>query len=568
MIAAGLGCMFVVTLAAAPSTQPALEIEGTRLTVRTPAVEASFDGPVLKSVRPPGSDVEFIHPAAAGPGVDLLYLDGSLLGTDKHQQIAVRRISDSAARIEVTGEDSTRTLLVAVDPDNHDIRITPDGLSNRRGLRAVRWTTSYHPECTFVLPCVNGIRFGKSQPHPPSHRFAWPAEWNVQLAIAERGDFSLMVHAEDRDCRFKALQLTRQPDHSDLGFETEPPGPLWDNRTAGGIEWRLNVYRGDWQTPAQRYKAWMDDVYNLAEKARHRPAWVNNITLAICWAGPNPAMLDALAAAHPPAQTLIHLADWRTDKYDVNYPNYVPREDVLTYMTKAREMGFHVMPHFNYFSVYYQHPFFHTVRDFQLRTVDKNQPDGWHWPTGTHDYTRMGYIHPGLGVWRNKLIDVLGEACDKMGTDVAFIDQTQCTWNADNAVVQGMNTIQGMRTLEAQFAAVRPGLVLGGEALTEISFQGQAFAQAHILEGWGKLESKHVDIQHHLNQFLWGEHTRVIGYYHVSPGAEDFDKGIEIYERMHAIPTLVTGNPKDISEPSPLTRRVLNRAKGITTQPK
>jgi hypothetical protein len=29
-----------------------------------------------------------------------------------------------------------------------------------------------------------------------------------------------------------------------------------------------------------------------------------------------------------------------------------------------------------------------------------------------------------------------------MGTDVAFIDQTLCTWNTDNGLVQGMNTIE------------------------------------------------------------------------------------------------------------------------------
>ncbi|MBI4579430.1 MAG: hypothetical protein HY718_06985, partial [Planctomycetes bacterium] len=513
--------------------------------------------------RPAGDDTEFVHPSAAGPGIDLLYLDGGLLGTDKHQQTTVRRISDRAARIEVSGEDSTRTLLVCADADTGDVRILPDGLSSRRGLRAVGWTLSAHPDAAVILPCVNGLRFRSNQPHPPSHRFAWPMEWNAQLVILEQGEYSAMVHCEDRTRQFKALQLTRQGDRTDLGFDTEPPGPLWDNRTAGGIEWRVNTYRGNWRVPATRYRQWLLAGGDLRANARHRPDWVDGITLAVCWAAAKPEMLDALAAVHPPARTLIHLSDWRTDKYDVNYPDYTPTDKALQYMAKARQLGFHVMPHFNYFSVYYKHPFFQTVGDFQVRSLDKNEPQGWHWPPETHDYTRMGYIHPGLGAWRSKLIDVVGEACDRTGTGVAFIDQTLCTWNTDNGLVQGMNTIEGMRQLHDEFDAVRPELLLAGEGLNEVSFQRQGFAQGHIFQGWGKLEQKHVDAQHGICQLLWGSHTRLIGYYHLNPGNEDFEKGIEVYERMGAVPTIVTNNPKDLSEPSPLTKRILDRARGL-----
>ncbi|HOJ73341.1 MAG TPA: DUF6259 domain-containing protein [Phycisphaerae bacterium] len=554
--------LHAVILGIVLSASPSVDVQDTRLTIKTATVEVVFDGPVLTSLRPAGSTVEFIHPNASGPGVDLMYLDSSTVGTDKQQTIAVRKLSDFAARVEISGADTERTLTIVPDPDTGDIRITPDGVSNRRGLRAVRWTLAAHPQATAILPCVNGLEVRSDRPHPPTRRFPWPFEWNAQLAILQQADASVMVHCEDRAYQFKALHLIRSGDRVDLGFESEPPGPLWDNRTAGGIEWRLNAYRGDWKTPATRYRKWMEHAYDLAAKRQHRPAWVKDIKFVQCWAASVPEMLDALAAVHPPHETLIHLSDWRTDKYDVNYPEYTPSDQTLAYMAKAREMGFHVMPHFNYYCVWYQHPFYQKVRDFQLRTVDQNRPDGWHWPPETHNYTRMAYIHPGFGVWRNKLIEVVSEACSKTGTDVAFLDQTLCTWNTDNGLVQGMNTIEGMHKLQEQLAAIHPGLVLAGEGLNEISFQWQCFAQAHIFEGWGKLEQKHVDAQHSICQFLWGDHTRLIGYYHVSPGNEDFDKGIATYERMGALPTIVTNNPKDLREPSELTRRILDRAAG------
>lgn len=371
----------------------------------------------------------------------------------------------------------------------------------------------------------------------------------------------MMIHCQDRAFQFKALRVAREGDRTELCFESEPPGPLWQNRTAGGIEWRINVYRGDWKVPATRYRDWMADAYDLANKRRSRPAWVEKITLAACWSPASEELLDALAAVHPPEETLIHLSGWRTEKYDVNYPDYTPSEKDLKFMAKARGAGFHVMPHFNYFAVYYEHPFYQEVRDFQIRSVGRNEPEGWHWPPETHDYTRMGYIHPGLGVWRNKLIDVVLDACSKMGTDAAFIDQTLCTWNTDNGLVEGMNTIEGMHLLQEEFAAVRPDLMLAGEGLNEISFQRQCFAQAHIHDGWGKLEPKHVGAAHSICSFLWAGHTKLIGYYHLRPGQEGFELGIELYERMGALPTITTGNPKDLLEMSAATKRIFDRAK-------
>lgn len=548
-----------------PAAAPSIEIDGQKLTARSQTVEVRFDGASITSVKPVGQDLEFIHAKPADPGSDLLYLNGTTLGTDKHQAVDIKKLSDVAARITMTGADSQRSLTVTLDPDTGDVRVTPDGISNRRGLRAVRWQVPIHAKATAILPVVNGMQFRSDQPHPPSRRHPWPFKWEAQLTIAQRDGWCMMIHCEDQAYQFKALQVTRDGDRTILGFESEPPGPLWPNRTAGGIEWRLNVYHGDWKVPADRYRRWMRRAYDLEAKRRHRPEWVDDISLAACWAGSNVSMLDALAEVHPPNETLIHLSNWRTEKYDVNYPDYTPSEKALEYMAKAREMGFHVMPHFNFFAVYYQHPAYQEVRDFQIRSPDLNEPQGWHWPPQTHDYTRMGYIHPGLGIWRNTLMDAVLDACRQTRTDVAFIDQTLCTWNTDNALVQGMNTIEGMRKMQEQFAAIRPGLVLVGEGLNEISFQRECFAQAHIFDGWGKLERKHVDIAHPINAFLWGDHTKLIGYYHLRPHEEGYELGIEIYERMNALPTIITNNVKDLKEMTPATKRIFDRAKQIST---
>lgn len=540
-----------------------ITVEGQKLTARTSTVQAVFDGPAIVSLTDAEGSVLFTGTEPPAPGTDLFYLNGNTLGQDKHQSVSVRQISPLAARITVQGDDSRRSMLVAVDPETHDILVTPDGLSNRRGLRSVGWRVPFAPEATVILPVVNGLQLRPDRPWPGNGRFGWPFQWCAQLAVVERNGHSLMIHCQDTQMRFKAVRVTRNGPKTELCLESEPTGPLWDNRTAGGIEWRINAYKGDWKVPATRYRDWLARTYDLQAKRKHRPAWVDRISLAVCWADArNESFLDALAAIHPPQETLIHLSgEWRTDKYDVNYPEFTPSEQGLKYMAKARKMGFHVMPHFNYFAIWMKHPFFQEVRDFQIRSVDQNNPEGWYWPPQTYDYTRMAYIHPGLGLWRDKLVDVLLETCGKMDTDTAFIDQTLCTWNTDNGQVQGLNTVEGMQQMQEEFAAIRPELVLAGEGLNEISFQRECFAQAHIHDGWGDLEAKHVEGVHPIGSFLWAGHTRLIGYYHLNPDNKDFDLGVEVYERMGVMPTIVSGNPKHLQEMSAGTKRIFDRAK-------
>lgn len=554
--------VFGLVMPVASHASAAVTVDGTRIVAKTAAAVATFDGPALVSFKPAGADVEFVHDVRPPFALELVYVTGgATLQKDKHETLTVRSLSPQAALVVVQGEDSRRELLITTDDDTGDICVTPSGMSNRRTLLAVRWTMSLADPADAILPVVNGLYVPANKAWPPAGRFPWPFQWNAQLAIAQRDGYACMIHSEDRLLTFKALNLARPDNRRELGFDTEMPGPIWDTRTAGGVTWRLSAYKGDWQVPATRYRRWMERAYDLPARRAHRPAWGDRVTLAVCWAEPRTDMLDALAAAHPPDQTLIHLSNWRTDKYDLNYPEYTPREDTIAYMTKAKHMGFHVMPHFNYFAVYYKNPFYEEVRDFQIRDVRTNEPQGWHWPPETHDYTRMGYIHPGLTHWRRKLIDVLLGACDRLDTDVAFIDQTLCTWNTDNGLVEGMNTIAGMQRLQDEFAMIRPDLVLVGEGLNEISFQRQCFAQGHIHDGWRGLETTHVDAAHPICAFLWAGHTRLIGYFKLNPDDPQFPLAIDVYERMGALPTITTNNPEYIRTMAEGTKRIFDAAR-------
>jgi len=536
-------------------------VEGQKIMVESDTFSARFDGAALVSLRSSNDDAEFLHPDAPDVPVDVFFTGRATLGKDKHEQCTVTQLSDVAARVVVVGEESDRSLLITLDRATGDLCVTPSSKTSRRGVVSVRWNLAFHPDADVILPCVNGILVKSNSGFPGNDRFPWPYRWNAQMVIAERDSNSCMIRSQDTTFKFKALNLARSGDETTLGFESETVGPLWQNNTAGGVEWRVNVYSGDWKVPAGQYRDCLKETHQLEAKRASRPDWVDEIDFTLGWEGANPAVLDLSAKFHPPEKTLIHLSGWRTDRYDHNYPVYTPTKETIAYMKKANEMGFKVMPHFNYFSVYYKNPFYQEVRDFQIRDAYRNEPQGWHWPPDTHDYTRMAYIHPGFGIWRRKLIEAVIEACDLLNAPIAFIDQTLCTWNTDNGLVENMTTVEGMWRLQEEFAAIRPDLVLAGEGLNEISFQRECFAQGHIHDGWrDNLEQHHVNAAHPICSFLWGKHCRLVGYYHLTPGLPDTDLGIEVYERMGAIPTAcrISASLEHIDPSLPQFRRLLD----------
>jgi hypothetical protein len=538
-----------------------IRVEGQKLFVESRNFRAAFTGASLTSVIHRGGQTQFCRGDDSVFPLELFFVNRDVVKEDKKQKIEVKSLSDLAARIIVTGAGTDRELFIRLDLITGDLCVTPEGRSlRRRGLLSVRWNIPFAREPDIVLPCINGIFVENDRSFPGNDRFPWPFRWNAQLVVLQLGSCSLMIHSEDTAFKYKALNLVRDDGLATLGFESEPVGPVWENDSAGGIEWRLNTYDGDWQVPAERYRSWMNQTYKLEEKRANRPEWVDDISFTLQRANADANLLEALAEIHPPERTLIHLSNWRASKYDIDYPDYIPSEQAEAFMEKANDMGFKVMPHYNYWAVDIGHPVFQQLRHWQVRSVARNELEGWYWPPATYDYTQMAYIHPGSGIWRRVLIDAVLNSSRKIEAPVVFIDQTLCTWNTDNGMVENMTTVEGMRQLQDEFVAIQPDIVLAGEGLNEISFQRECFAQAHIHDGWGELGPHHIPAAHSICSFLWEGHTRLVGYYHLNPNNKDVDIGIAVYQRMGAIPTLICNDPRLISKDQPTVKKIIDLA--------
>jgi len=270
-----------------------------------------------------------------------------------------------------------------------------------------------------VAPLFQGIVLPLDDPLIYNTRWEWPMSWEAGLAILQSKKGGFWIHTRDIRYRYKALKVGFDYDPYAVGMDTEAYGPVDDNLSAGGLCWRINVFEGDWHVPAELYRTWYWQAYDLESRERNRQPWMYDVTLAVCWCPGNPEILDSLVKILPPRKVLLHFPNWRTDPYDENYPTFIASEEGKTFIKKCQTMGFRIMPHFNSIDMDPSNPVYEQIRDFQYRTVEEKQLLGWSWYKGrgigvpesnmnrsqNRDKKVMVKVHPGLSMWRS----ILGE---------------------------------------------------------------------------------------------------------------------------------------------------------------
>jgi hypothetical protein len=469
-------------------------------------------------------------------------------------------------------------LTVSADPETGDLVVEQSAYSSRPGVRACRWNLAgLRPDLALVAPFFQGIRLSLEDPLIRNTRWPWPERWEAALAILQAKEGGFWVHAQDQQYRYKAVRVGTQGDPFSLGFESEAYGPTDGNLSAGGLSWRINVFQGDWKAPASRYRDWLWKAYGLAAEEETRRPWIHEVRFAVSWCPGDPAVLDALAKRLPPGRVLLHYPGWRSDPYDQNYPAYIASEGGRTFIRKAQEMGFRVMPHFNSVDMDPSHPVYPLIRDFQYRDIEKKDTKGWSWYDGRvigvpesneargrhRDKNVMVKVHPGLSMWRSVLSENILSAVRDLNLETVFIDVTLCSWNLYNSLVEGTTSTEGMNRLIRRVASLGKGLVVGGEGLNEITTQGLSFAQAHLFKSWQtSIEGLERTGGCALNEFLFGRLCRTFGYSGLSGKNADQELRMRLTVEHGGIPTVTVRSADEILNPNSAVKRMLDLARG------
>jgi hypothetical protein len=569
-----------VSLAVSENKKASMQVQGHKIIIDTSTQTAVIEKGFLTSLTNKKTGEKFIEGVAVdkAAALQLIYRGNGIIPIDesKFGNITTRQISPLRAEIVFHSWDGDGVILVSVEPESGAILIEPSAYSSRPGVLGCRWNMAgIRPDLKLVAPFFQGIKLKLDDSLIANSHWDWPLYWEAGLAILQSNKGGFWIHTEDNHYRYKALHVGSGAQKNHLGFDTQAYGPIDDNLSAGGLVWRINVFEGDWKVPAELYRDWLWDAYNLQEEEQKRKDWTRNVRFAVSWCPGDGNILDAISKKVNPKHCLIHYPNWRTDPYDENYPTYIPSEQARAFIKKGHEMGFRMMPHFNSVDMDPSNPAYAYLRDFQYRGIERKDLRGWSWYQGrglgvpesnasrlnNRDKKVMVKIHPGLSMWRSILGESILNAARQLDLETVFIDVTLVSHNLHNCFVEATTPTEGMKKIISHVASLGKGLVVGGEGLNEITMQGLSFAQAHLFKSWhNSIEGLQRAGGCNLNDFLFGKLCRTFGYSNLSGRDENQALRMKMHLEHGAIPTVTIRSAKDIESPNPSVKQMLDLA--------
>jgi hypothetical protein len=567
-------------LAVSEDKQSTMRVQGHKIIIQTRTQSAVIEKGLLTSLISKKTSEQFIKGVEVdkSAALQLIYRRNETISVDesKFGNIVTRQISPLRAEIVFHSWDGDGVISVSVEPESGDILIEPSAYSSRPGVLGCRWNMAgVRDDLQLVAPFFQGIKLKLDDPLIANTHWDWPLYWEAALAILQSNKGGFWIHTQDNRYRYKALQVGSREQKNRLGFDTQAYGPIDDNLSAGGLIWRINVFEGNWEDPAELYRGWLWDAYNLQAEEQKRQAWTRDVKFAVSWCPGEGSILDAISKKVNPRHCLIHYPNWRTDPYDENYPTYIPSEQAKAFIKKGLAMGFRMMPHFNAVDMDPSHPSYAYLRDFQYRGIDRKDLRGWSWYRGrglgvpesnasrlnNRDKKVMVKVHPGLSMWRSILGNSILEAARQLNLDTVFIDVTLVSHNLHNCFVEAMTPTEGMKKIISHVTSLAKGLVVGGEGLNEITMQGLSFAQAHLFKSWhSSIEGLERTGGCKLNDFLFGTLCRTFGYSNLSGRDENQALRMKMHLEHGAIPTVTIRSSKDIESPNPSVKQMLDIA--------
>jgi hypothetical protein len=554
-----------------------ITLDGNRITIATRRLTALFAGPDLLELRTPQGQVLARQGETRLPALTLGFANGETtpLCVTPYSQVSVVKVGERVAHVHVADENGDACLRLRID-DEERLVVEPSAHTLRRGLSSVAWRLpGIAADLKLVAPFYQGCRQALTHPLVAGKHWEWPHRWEAAIAILQGATGGFSVAAYDRRHHPKALSVGGGDAAGSLAFHTEVHGPAQDSVAVGSQCWVIDTHPGDWQAPASVYREWLRREAGADQLRALRPSWAGDIRLALQWSGNSLEVLDAVAQVIAPAKVLIHHSGWRADPYDVNYPEYTAGPAGQAFLDKGRAMGFRVMPHFNFFAIDPNHPAFPRLTDFVARQFGSQRLLAWRWKNGhcpappqgfgtlasLRDEKLMYYLHTGASPWRRLLAERIAAAVAAHRLSAVFVDQTLCTWNLHNALVENLTMTEGMVALTKELTELDGPPAVGGEGLNEMSMRYQTFAQAHLFESHHRSNPHFAELDPvPFGDFLFGDLCKTMAYTNIAGDTPESVWRLEVHERLGALPSLVVRKPEDVLQPNPAVRRVLERA--------
>lgn len=277
-------------------------------------------------------------------------------------------------------------------------------------------------------------------------------------------------------------------------------------------EIRMRAYTGWWQDAVDPYLDWMQSTVGFVPLDQKTPGWIKNIKNQAYVTVGDYDGLDALAARVQPFRTFVgRQGEYRNYPFDVGYPNYQVSAVARPWISRARQLGFHVGAHFNTYCID-KTLYPNLVAQFEPGLMQIGT-DG----QGNPIYDGFGnnvYCSPAYKPWRDYLIAQMADAVSA-GIDVIYLDQSMSP--CGKFVVDGVTGVQGVMLLEQEILQAYPTVAIETEQFNPMASRHAAFALSQMTLG------------HPLSGYIFSRFVKVVPegiMYSPTDGAlmDDFDR--------------------------------------------
>ena len=509
-----------------------ITIDGESIHVETDNYKVRFDRGVITHIHNKRTSEIYTIPESNGIEAQTAMMGKHTWTWASYSEVESRTTGGHSATLLFRQGGNEITLTVEVEPTTGDLLITGSGESDTFGVYGFQWGCDNIDinNLDLILPAAGGQVVTASTPFEEKW-YSYPASWEAQLAIFEGEHGGFFVRVADETFPYQRLIWKKNTEELAVNFRTHSQAP-WDAlNTVQSVVWRFNTYAGDWRVPARIYRDWMERTFS-PWRISDMPAWVGDIGLVVIQASYDPKTLDRLTQLVDPTKTLLYLVGWRKDGYDVNYPDYTPRDGFGDFVKAAHGHGFRVMPHANLVGISPYHPLYPEFQQFQFRNPWSGELIGWEWDQ-TDSSSRHAWINNASSNFRALLVSQLKQVWEEHGVDAFHLDISHVVTNDANGLIEGLNSRQGNVLMHKELAEAMPGVVFSGEHLHEVTFFRESFAQRWKL--WQGFTP------HPISSFLFGPYTRPYGYLGL-PSLEndplDYQTYLDSYESWGVLPTV------------------------------
>lgn len=476
----GLFCALSVPTAA----QAAIEVQGSSLFVTSQNLKVSFRGADVVGISNLATGETYLRSPTTSVLTNLVFYQGASASLTAGNWSL--NTSTGTAALTLTGGTRTISITVGIDSANQEIFTRLSGQSTQGGVRQLSWgVTGFDLNLgRLVVPAMGGISFGAASfQTTPSYSVTTSnplQHWEAPLSLFQTKLGGVAIFARDLNALYKGLTVATNGQQTvNQSFAVEAAGPWTTATQVGAVEWRIAAYSGGWQVGARIYRDWHNSVAPPVPLLGGR-AWAKNVTTVVK-VNYNPpyvaSILDDLAKAVTPTQTLLYLVNWRSASFDVNYPDYTPHATTQELVNRAHQLGFHVMLHTDMIGVSPLNADYASVQQFQAKDASNLALLGWYWSLPATTPGRYGFIDPAASAYRRLFVTRLTAAIQALNADAVHLDIAGWPPNDGNGLIDGMNYNQGAAQLHQDLLAAFPNLVIGTEGTNDVIAPFGSFVQ-------------------------------------------------------------------------------------------